>query len=890
VLAKLYKVVLLTFSASTRQRWGADMVQLLQDQLDDARSRGESQIRVFLLAVWDALVNGVAERLRRGAAGLMPSERRNSRSSITDSGEGVMEWVTALRQDVAYGVRQMGRRPMFAFATVLVLALGIGANTAVFSVVEGVLLRAVPLPNADRLVRVSPVIPNTGIAGATLPGFQDWDREKGPFEALGAYHTTVQSLMIGGMPERLLVGKTVGDLFGTAGLTAAIGRTYTPTEPGAASQPSLLLTDAFWRTAFGSDPGVVGQLVDLDGQSVRVLGVLPAEEEFLRFGRDIDAWAPMDAPLPWMGRGTGFLTVLGRLRADLPVDAAEEPLLAMANGLIASGVTENGITMVPLRDGLVGDARSLLWALQGSALLLMLVVAINAANLLLARSLDRTGEFAVRSALGASRGRITRQVLVETTLLALLGGIAGLGLALLGRGAVLMIIPDLAELAGPATLSLAVLGYTFATALGIGILAGLWPAMRAASRSWSSVKTGIGRRAAGGAQRGRRAMAALEIGLALILVVSAGLMVRTVTGLAQQDLGLDPTNVLTARITLPGARYEEWPERHRFWQELVERANSIPGVESAGLTGELPLNRTPDGGPFQIEGREWPLGEGPSIDKKSAGPGYFEAMGIPVLEGRTFTPQDRLGSPLVTVVSATMARRFFPNEPVLGKKIRLGWWGNEMVEIVGVVGDVKQRGPDQESETAAYLPQAQIGAPEATLVVRATGEPYALTNAIRNAVLELDPGQPIYSVTSMDDLMVDALARRTALTTLLLGLSVIALLISCLGVYAVTAQAVQGRTKEIGIRMALGATGGEVLRSVILTESLWIVLGVLFGAVATTFATRALESLLFGVTGMDPFTLLVSVSILGSVAMIAVLIPARRAAGVDPAGALGAGD
>jgi predicted permease len=890
VLARLYRVVLLAFSASTRQRWGADMVQLLQDQMDDARSRGESRSRVFLLALWDALVQGVAERLKRGTAGLMPSAGRKSRGSMTDSGEGVMEWVTALRQDLAYGIRQMRRRPTFALATVLVLALGIGANTAVFSVVEGVLLRAVPLPNADRLVRVSPVVPNFGIAGANLPGFQDWAREKGPFEALGGYHTTVHSLTIGGVPERLLVGSTVGDLFATAGLTAAIGRTYPPTEPGAASEPSLLLTDAFWRTAFGADPGVVGQLVDMDGRSVRVAGVLPPEEEFLRFGRDIDAWAPMDAPLPWMGRGTGFLTVLGRLRADLSVETAADPLLALANGLIASGVTENGITMVPLRDGLVGDARSLLWALQGSALLLMLVVAINAANLLLARSLDRTGEFAVRSAMGAGRGRITRQVLVETTLLALLGGVAGLGLALAGRGAVLTLIPDLAELAGPATLSLSVLGYTLAMAVGIGILAGLWPAMRAATRSWSSMKTGIGRRAAGGAQRGRRAMAALEIGLALALVVSAGLMVRTVNGLAQQDLGLNPANVLTARITLPDARYAEWPERHRFWEELVERVQSIPGVEAAGLTGELPLNRTPDAGPFQIEGRQWPVGEGPSIDKKSAAPGYFAAMSIPVLEGRTFTSRDQLGSPLVTVVSETMARRFFPDEPALGKKIQLGWWGNEMVEIVGVVGDVKQRGPDQDAEIAAYLPQAQIGAPEATLVLRATGEPHALTSAIRNAVLELDPGQPIYSVTTIDDLMLVALARRTALTTLLLGLSIVALLISCLGVYAVTAQAVRGRTQEIGIRMALGASGPEVLRSVMLAESLWIVVGVLFGVVVTTFVTRALESMLFGVTGMDPFTLLVSVSILGSVAMIAVLVPARRAAGIDPAGTLGVSD
>jgi predicted permease len=404
------------------------------------------------------------------------------------------------------------------------------------------------------------------------------------------------------------------------------------------------------------------------------------------------------------------------------------------------------------------------------------------------------------------------------------------------------------------------------------------------------MKTGIGRRAAGGAQRGRRAMVALEVGLALVLVVSAGLMVRTVSSLTQQDLGFDAANVLTARITLPEARYAEWSERHRFWGDLVERINALPGVEAAGLTSALPLNRTPDAGPFQIAGRGWDAGEGPSIDKKSAAPGYFAAMGIPVVEGRTFTAQDRSDAPLVTVVSETMARQFFPDEPALGQRIRIGWWGNELVEIVGVVGDVKQRGPDQGAEIAAYLPQAQIGAPEATLVIKASREPYALSSAVRDVVLELDRAQPIYSVTTMDDLMVRALARRKALTTLLLGLSAIALLISCLGVYAVTAQAVRGRNQEIGIRMALGASGHEVLQSVMLTESPWIAGGVLFGVVVTAFTTQALESMLFGVTAMDPFTLLASVSILGGVALLAVLVPARRAARIDPAGTLGGSD
>ncbi len=291
-------------------------------------------------------------------------------------------------------------------------------------------------------------------------------------------------------------------------------------------------------------------------------------------------------------------------------------------------------------------------------------------------------------------------------------------------------------------------------------------------------------------------------------------------------------------------------------------------------------------GSFQIEGQEWPDGEGPSIDKKSASPGYFAAMSIPVLEGRAFSPQDRLDSPLVTVVSESMARRFFPNGSPLGRKIRIGWWGNEFVEIVGVVGDVKQVGPDQGPEIAAYLPQTQTGAPDATLVIKATRDPYGLTSPVRTVVLELDQGQPIYSVTTMDDLMIESLARRTALTSLLLGLSIIALVISCLGVYAVTTQAVRGRRKEIGIRMALGASGQNVLHSVILTESRVIAVGILFGLGAAAAMTRALDTLLFGVTALDPLTLIVSVGTLGAVALLAVLGPALRAARIDPADSL----
>lgn len=852
------------------------MAQLVRDQMDDAQAKGESRWRVFWLAIWDVVLNGALERSSRVW------------SYMSESTGNRVRWTMGIRQDFWHAFRQFRRRPTLALATVLILALGIGANTAVFSVVDGVLLQEVPLPNADRLVRVFSDIPNNGASAATLPGFRDWAREKGPFAALGGFHRTVHSLSTEGMPQRIIVGSTIGDFFGTAGLTTAIGRTYGEVDPDVISDPGIVLTDAFWRRSFGADLGVVGRTVQLDGQPVQVIGVLPPEEEFLRFGGDIDAWAPMGTPLEWMGRGTSFLTVLGRLESHLTHETGGEVLQAMARGLIATGTTENGVTMVPLREGLIGNSKSLLWGLQGAALILMLVVAINAANLLLARSFDRTGEFAVRAALGASRGRILRQVIIETTLLSLIGGVAGLGLAFLGRGMVLSLTPDLAALAGPATLSWSVVAYTFGTAFVIGVLAGLWPAIRAASRTWSAMKVGSGRQGSGGAQRGRRAMVALEIGLALVLVVSAGLMVRTISGLLNESLGFETDRVLTARITLPTAQYPEWFQRHRFFEELTERVAALPGVQAVGLTSALPISRPADGGPFQIEGRDWENGDGPSIGKKSASPGYFAAMGIPVLEGRAFTADDRTDSPLVTVVSQSMARRFFPNESPLGKKIRVGWWGNDFLEIVGVVGDIKQSGREQGDEFAAYIPHAQTGAPDATIVINAGTDPYSLTSALRSAVLEIDRGQPIYRVTSLDELVDGSLARQTALTTLLLGLSLIGLVISCLGVYAVTTQAVRGRRQEIGIRMALGANGQDILRSVMWAEGGVIGVGLLLGLGAVMLTTQAMETVLFGVTSLDPITLITSISTLGGIALIAAFVPALRAAKVDPAGSLSA--
>ncbi len=792
-------------------------------------------------------------------------------------------------QDLSYAFRQLRRHPGFALATVLVLGLGVGANSAVFTVVDAVLLRALPLEHSERIVQVFAEVPNLGTARATLPGFRDWQRESGPFESLGAFHATVHSLTGGDTPQRIIVGSTAGDYFGTAGLTPAIGRLYGEDEGAGGSdysEPVILLSESLFRESFGADRSLVGRTVEVDGRLTRVLGVMPPEEQLLRFGSSIDAWAPMAEPLSWMGRGTGFLRVLGRLRPGLTPETAEQPLQALATGLIEAGNTESGISIVSLQDALIGDTRPLLWALQGAALLLLVVVATNGANLLLARSLDRSGEFAVRTALGASRHRVARQVLVDTALLGVLGGVVGLGLALLCRGLVLNSVPELAPLAGSTPLNWSVLGYTFGIAVAVGLLAGLWPAARATNSSWSGMKAGVGRGSSGSAQRGRRVMVAVEVGLALVLLVSTGLMVRTVSGLLDEELGFEPQGVLTARASLPELPYPRATDRIRFFNGLVERLERLPGVEAVGLTSALPLSGRNDTGTFEIEGREWEDGDGPSIGKRSASAGYFAALKIPVLAGREFTKSDHSEALQVAVVSESLARRFFGDADPLGKRINIGWWGSEPLEIVGVVGDVKQSSLDQDAEAAAYRPQAQIPAPNATMVISTTQDPYGLVAAVRSAVLEADPNQPIYDVIALGDLVRESASRRSALMSLLLGLSIVALVISCLGVYAVTAQAVRRNGPEIGLRLALGAQGSDVLKSVMVAESKLIGLGLVLGLAGVLAATRLLEALLFGVTPFDLPTVATSAAALGGVAMLSALGPAVRASRIDPARSL----
>lgn len=888
-MRRLYQLLLLAFSSSMRRRWGDDMARLAQDQMDDARRRGESRARVLWLLAWDAIHNGIGERVSRARSRIRrPGGARAGRRTSTRGGDDVA-WMNGWVREWVAGLRQIRRRPGSVGAAVMLLAVGIGASTAVFSVVDAVLVRALPLPDPGRIVRVFSVHPTYGEGNVSLPELEDWEREGGPFVALGGYYSTVHSLMADGVPQRVVLGRTVGDLFGAAGLEAALGRTYPPGDPGTAGEATVLLTDAFWRRSFGAERSVIGRTIDLDGRPVRVSGVLPPEEETLRVGRAIDAWAPMDAPLPWMGRATGFLTVLGHLRPDLSAETAEQPLLAMANGLVEAGNTENGIAMQPLKEALVGDSRTLLLAMQGAGLLLMLVVAINAANVLLARSLDRSGEFALRAALGAGRGTLARQVLIETTLTGLLGGALGLGLALLGRDLILDLVPQLGALAGPAELDWRLLTYALLSALGAGVLAGLWPALRASRHAWTSIKTGA-RRGSTRAHAGQRAMVAVEMAVTLVLIVGAGLMARTVTRLLDVDLGFEPAGVLTAHVTLPEPRYPDAAQRHAFWNDLVDRVGTVPGVAEAGLTSALPLSRTPDGGSFDIEGRPWDGAEAPSIDKKAASPGYFAAMGIPVLEGRAFGPEDREDSRPVTIVSQSMARRYFPDESALGRRIRLHWWGDDFLEIVGVAGDIRQRGPDEEAEIAAYVPYAQIGATDAALVVRATGNPTGLTNAVRDAVLELDPEQPIYAVSTLDELVVAAVGSRSALRSLLLAVSGLALLISCIGVYGVTAQAVRRRRHEIGVRKALGASGTSLLGVTMLAEARVIGVGVVLGLAAAAMATRSLRAFLFGISALDPTTLLVSVAALGSAGLLAVLGPAWRAARTDPRRCLSGSD
>jgi putative ABC transport system permease protein len=806
----------------------------------------------------------------------------------------------ALVNDLKFAIRQLLKNPGFTAVAVLTLALGIGANTAIFSVVNAVLLRPAPYPNPDRLVwiwenRLSKNIP---INPASPGNLQDWRDQSQTFERLSAWDGHNFNLTDHGAPERVLGAKVFADFFEVLGARPALGRSFLPEDDRAGSQPVALLSHGLWQRRFGGDTNILGKALTIDGKSFTVIGVM-SPQHAVPFNL-FDLWTPFALEADRMkAHGDRFLRPIGRLKPGVTVQQAQAELAAITRRLEQLYPQENtgiGVSVIPFNEMFSGEIRLPLLVLLGAVGFVLLIACANVANLLLARSAAREKEIALRAALGATRLRLTRQLFMETLLLCALGAAAGLGLAVYGvevlRAFVPAVssnykvpIPGLDHMGIDRWVLLFTLGLSFVTAL----LCGLAPAVKTSKVDLNdSLKEGS--RGAGGGVCGGRLRSLLvvsEVALTLVLLIGAGLMTESFWRLRDVHLGFDPRNVLTMSLSLPASKYSEEQQRADFYEQLVQRVQALPGVKAVAVANYVPLSGHWGTVGFRIEGRPaLAPGDYLSAEARTVSAGYFRAMAIPVLEGRGFTAADRLKAPQVVMINQTMARRFWSNEDPIGQRLNLGSTNVDVWEIVGVVGDVRHFGPDAEARAEIFFPHGQVPLNWMSLIVRTMGDPQNLVAAVRAEVQAIDPAQPVYDIQTMEKLVAQSIAPRRFAMFLLGIFAGVALLLGTIGIYGVISYVVSKRTHEIGIRMALGARHRDVLRMVIQQGMKLALLGIGLGLAGAVALTRMLQALLFEVKPFEPQTFLLTTFILISVAFLACWLPARRAARVAPMDAL----
>jgi putative ABC transport system permease protein len=801
-----------------------------------------------------------------------------------------------LWQDLRYGARMLVKKPGFTLVAVITLALGIGANAAIFSVINSVLLRPLPYPQPEQLVWVWGTNPSSDIKQetASLPDFVDWKAQGQSFAAMGGFTSFSPILTGNGEPERLTGALVTDGFFATLGVPPLVGRTFTPDEDKPDNRRYAVISHGLWQRRFGASESIVGQKVTLNGNPHVVVGVMPPhfKHPLPAMRLPVEVWLPLGVDPAQAARRGDFLGVVGRLKPGVSVPQAHAELNTIMGRLEAQYPDTNrgwGVIVLPLLDRFVGELRPTLYLLVAAVGFLLLIACANVANLLLARASARQREVAVRAALGAGRWRIVRQLLTESVLLSVVGGAVGLLLAKWGMDALVGVSPADLPRVGEVALDWRVLGLTFAVSLATGVAFGLLPALQAANPHLSEVLKEGGRGSADSA-RGKRVRGALvvaEVALALVLLVGAGLMLRSFARLQNVNPGYNAENVLTVGLSLPASKYKEGPQVVAFYQQLLERVSTLPGAQAVGFVDALPLA----GGnylSFAIEGRATqPTDRTPDAEHRVVSPGYFRAMGIPLVRGRLLTEQDNAQAPVATVISETAARRYFPNEDPIGKRVN---FGNPQTApwrtIVGIVGDVRNEGLNAEPNPQMYVSFAQVTQRNLTLVVRSAGEATALIAGVRGKVAELDRDQPLYNVRTLEQMLAASLARERFGLLLIVTFAGLALALAAVGVYGVLAYSVTERTHEIGVRLALGAERRDVMRLVVGQGMKLVLAGVGVGLVAAFALTRLMAGLLYGVTATDPLAFVGVSALLTAVALVACWIPARRATKVDPMVAL----
>jgi len=823
-----------------------------------------------------------------------------------------VNYIENLVQDVRYGVRMLRRNPGFAATAILTLALGIGATTAIFSVVDTVMFKPLPFPTADRLVRIRSVIAATGHgAVASYPDFLDWRARNHVLESMAVFRTNDFTLIGPREPLHLQGAVVSAQLFSLLGVTPALGRVFLPEEdnPAAASGTDpVILSYSLWQREFGADASVLGHAIRLGDQPFTVVGVMPPAFQYPMLlarsgdqGERVALWTTIavDArggPSAMAAqRGAHYLDVVGLLKPGVKLQQAQAELAAIASALNKQHPENKPRTVgiVPEVEALIGPLRTPLLVLLGAVGCVLLIVCVNVANLLLARATARHKEMALRAALGASRRRAIRQLLTESVGLGLLGGGLGLALAVASLRILVRLIPaDIPRLTGVG-LDGRLLGFALLISLAAGILFGLAPALRAAKMSLTESLNETGRGSgSGGKERSglRGALVVSEVALAVVLLLGAGLLIQSFLRLIRVDPGFDPHHVLTFQLDTPAGK--QGAQVPAFFRDVVAKMSALPGVSSASAVASLPLTGDNISSSIEIEGEPTPMGSRPSADFNAVEPNYFRTLGISLVAGRDFTERDVSKSTPVVIVNRTLVRRFFPNQDPIGKHVRPGI-GNgyspgepPMREIVGVIGDVKQSDLGSEAAPEVYAPLAQSPFDTMLLVVRTANDPSSLVEAARRQVASLDRNTPLYHVEPLDQHFSESVAVPRFISVLLGGFAGLALLLACLGIYGVIAYIVVRRTHEIGIRMALGAQKADVLRTVIGEGLRPALAGVVIGIIGALKLTRLLSSLLYGVKPTDPVTFAAVSLILTGVALLASYIPARRATKVDPMVAL----
>jgi predicted permease len=797
-----------------------------------------------------------------------------------------------LLQDLRYGARTLWKNPGFTLIAVVTLSLGIGANTAIFTVVNAALLRGLPYRAPERLVHLFETTPQKAFAQRefSYPDYQDYQRSQA-FEGLGAYTGGGGILTGRGEPQRIFAPAASANFFSVLGVEPLLGRTFREGEDKPGAERVTVLTYGMWRRVFGGDPGVIGQTLTVSNNQYTVVGVLPPSFQFAL--RQADLWMPYQpTPNQVSRRFMHGTNLIGRLRPGVSLEQAHAETGAITQRIAEEHKESHAGTrllLTPLQEQVTGSVKPALLALLAAVGFVLLMVCANVASLLLARSLARQKEIALRAALGATRVRIIRQLLTEATLLSSLGGLGGLLVAGLGLDALIAAMPQnqLAAMPFFETLRLdpGILLFAMALALLTGLVFGLAPALQASRLDLQGALKDGGRASGGVAgQRLRSALVGSEIALAVVLLVGAGLMMKSLLRLMQVNLGFDSTNVLTMTVVLPAGKYTDTNRMVAYYQQAQERLASLPGVTGAGAVSQLPLqpgNTTR----FIIEGEPAPPpGQETEANIRVASANYFQALGIPLAQGRNFAESDNADATRVAIINQSLAEKLFGGRSAVGRRLLFPSFPDQSVEIVGVVGDVKTTGLDQAVRPVLYYPFTQNASIATNLVLRAKADAAAVANAARNECRALEPDVAIFNVQTMETLIAQtpaAFMRRAPawLTGIFAG---VALLLAALGVYGVVSYSVSQRTREIGVRMALGARRADILKLVLRQGLSLTLIGVAMGTVAALALTRWLDSLLYEVSARDPLTFALVIGALTLVALLACYIPARRAMKVEP--------